>query len=297
MADNVIRFDTIQFIETLKPGDRRTGFHTFEDVEPLGIRSTPPLRVEYRQVRTREELFGRLATIKDDLQLRGHSPIVHIDCHGGESGIETTSGELASWSELKPALQAINIMSNLNLIVVMAACSGAHLLSIMQVTDRAPYRMMIGPHEEVRAGEMERASLAFYRELIGSRNGGATCEAMKAVAGLGGWGLGIYTAQGSFRHVLRGYFRHFFTPEALTARRRMFMTQARADHPTASLETHARAAGMFETLLLDKRRQFEDARNTFFLCDLASENLARFDDVRFEDCLPVKDNRFNSSGA
>jgi hypothetical protein len=88
-----LRFETIHIIESLTEG--RTGWRLFEDLEPIGIMSTPPIAVYHWPVTTREEFIERLRDIALDAVENGHSPILHIEAHGGEQGIKTAPANLS----------------------------------------------------------------------------------------------------------------------------------------------------------------------------------------------------------
>lgn len=63
-----------------------------------------------------------------DSKTSGTLPMVHLECHGSETDIELTSTEIINWDDVREKFIHINIASGLNLIVVMAACYGAHIL-------------------------------------------------------------------------------------------------------------------------------------------------------------------------
>ena len=46
MADDVLRFGKIEIIEWLRPGEMKTGRDLFDEVEPMGIASTPAIRAQ-----------------------------------------------------------------------------------------------------------------------------------------------------------------------------------------------------------------------------------------------------------
>src|SRR5207253_2783325 len=99
-----------------------------------------------------------------------HSPILHIETHGNPDGIELTSGEFLRWAEFRQEFIAINVASNINLLIVLAACNGAHLLEIIQPTDRAPVRAIIGPNRVLYPAEVKKGTLALYRTLFKTKN-------------------------------------------------------------------------------------------------------------------------------
>jgi len=164
-----IYFDTVHIVETLRPGDSLTGRHLFKDIQTLAASVSSPVTVQHSTVQTHAEFLDLLRSIAHDSHAYGHSLVLHIEAHGSPDGIQVSSGEFLAWSEFKTELTAINEISKLNLLVIIEACDGINLLQIIEVTDRAPVRVVIGPNRQVTEDEIDRANIAFYRTLF---NGG-----------------------------------------------------------------------------------------------------------------------------
>jgi len=176
--EHKVYFDTVHIVETLRPGNSLTGRHLFEDIRTLAASVSPPVSVRHSTVQTRAEFIGLLRSIAHDSRAHGHSPVLHIEAHGSPEGIQVSSDEFLAWREFKTELTAINQISRLNLFVIIEACNGFDLLQIIEVTDRAPVRAVIGPDREVTADEIDRANIAFYRTLFNGRDGVTAWRAM-----------------------------------------------------------------------------------------------------------------------
>jgi hypothetical protein len=62
----ILRFDSIQIIQSLPPGELQTGRTLFEEVEPIAINSRPSVTCRLNQVQTRTDLLQRLESIAAD---------------------------------------------------------------------------------------------------------------------------------------------------------------------------------------------------------------------------------------
>jgi hypothetical protein len=123
----------------------------------------PDLELAYEQPGTKEELLQLLRRIRDEVRTEELYPMIHFECHGCRDGLGVANGQLVTWSELREILIEINHSCMLNLVVVLAACNGAHLIKVASKLDRAPFWAIIGPAEEITAGDAERILVLFTR--------------------------------------------------------------------------------------------------------------------------------------
>jgi len=177
-----IKTSDIHIIESLTGGfSRRTGSHLYEALEPI-VRALPRrIDLHLKRVTTLRELVDYLGAIAAATRASNRSPLLHLETHGDDSrgrGLYLASGELVTWQQLKPALTAINEASRLNLVVIVAACNGLDLLKILEPTDRAPARLIIGPSRTLSDGQVETANLAFYTTLLSTFDGILAYNAM-----------------------------------------------------------------------------------------------------------------------
>jgi hypothetical protein len=289
-----LRFNTIQIVESLTVG--RTGFRLYEDLEPIGIRSEPPVVVRFWRASTREEFVARLVHIATDASENGRSAILHVEAHGNSEGIVTSSGDLVPWDDFKQALVAINVAGRVNLLVVLAACKGIWLLETLQPSERASFATLIGPLDDVEFGDIERGCGAFYRTLFSSRDVFLALDAMNAAASSAQRLFQSVTALGAFRSVFRAYLLQYAdNDDALAERERRILTKV--DETKMSQFERTVRRGQLRTHLRDHRGAFARFKENFFFCDLFPENVDRFH-LTFEDCLPstTKDGRDTNHG-
>jgi hypothetical protein len=227
--NNRINFHTIQIIEWLRPGDRRTGWELFDELEPLGIASKPEVEVKFWRVTTRDEFIERLRGLEANVGASGRIPLLHIETHGSDSGIGVSPEEGIIWADLMEELIALNRLTRLNLTVILAACEGIWGVQMSQPARRAAaFRGLIGPHRRVMPGEIAAACHAFYRTAFGA-NGGDAFKAMNDAVDPATETFLAISAETDFKVIFRGYLETLCTPEAIEQRLDGIMEDIRAD--------------------------------------------------------------------
>jgi hypothetical protein len=279
MADKRLYFDKIYIIESLSSGERRTGRELYEDLVIMAIAATPPRPVYYKPLTTKREFLELLGSIAQDAEHGHHSPILQIETHGCPDGIGLGTGEFLAWADLQQQLTDINVISNINLLVILAACNGAHLLEVIQPTDRAPVRAIIGPSRKLFPAEIKQATLAFYRTLFKTTDGIAAFHAMNEASGQKIFSL--HTADTIFLFLYRRYLRTMCTETMLQERERKKFAEAVSRGYLGELVEFRKA---FRSVVCDYPAHFERLKHTFFLCDLYPENRNRFG-LTYEQCL------------
>jgi hypothetical protein len=274
-----LHMDTIHIVESLTTG--RTGFRLFEDLEPIGIATQPPINVRFWTPHTAADFLRTLNVIAADAG--DSAPLLHIEAHGTSEGIETASGELLTWRDFKQELVAINAATRMHLLVVLAACKGVWLMQAIQPVDRAPFAIMIGPNRIVHDWEIAAATIAFYKSLLTARSLQAALDAMNGAIGPDEHPFVAIPADGAFRTVYQRYLGTAMGDEPHEQRvQRMLATidESRMSHFERTIRR-----GKLHLALRDHKGWFTYFRDQFFFNDLFPENMTRFP-VTFEDCLP-----------
>ena len=279
-----LHFDSIHVIESLRRSDRKTGSELVSNIlRPIIVGKKLDIRVEFHTPVTKDQFVHTLWKIAAESREKGSSPILHIEVHGDESGIQVSSYECISWAELKAALTEINILSRLNLLVILAACKGAHLVRILWPTDRAPVWALIGPTEDITDKNIRIDFTSFYNEFLTTFDGRAALEALnqKKVGG-GAWRYQYYPARYFFRSVYHKYLRDLTSETALCQREEHLVADVLASRPDLrhhEADLRARVQGD----LRDHQTHFEQAKNHFFMLDLYPDNRDRFP-LTLEEC-------------
>jgi hypothetical protein len=232
------------------------------------------LKSKLMQPSTRNEFLESLSTIAGDVIQNNISPVVHIDCHGDRNGLVLPKGVHLEWDALYDGLLEINVPCRNNLFLVLAACEGAYLGQIMNLTKPAPCWGLVGPDRPVSFGDMATAFNRFYEEMFSSHDG------VKAVMALNN------AVPGSARYVFLNCFQLFEDGWA-TYERKFCMGKGRQQRVErlltrfrsniyAPLDT-TRARKIVKKRLKEMREPaFKKYRRRFFMIDLYPENAARF---------------------
>ena len=155
-------FSKLWVIESLPDGDLKTGTALVENHLRDIQKDNPSLHLALEQPRTKADLIQLLHKIRDETIEEGLYPLLHFECHGCPDGLGVASGELVTWDELREILIEINQACKLNLVVILAACNGVHLIKVATKMDRAPFWAVIGPEKEITAGEAKHDFSVFY---------------------------------------------------------------------------------------------------------------------------------------
>jgi hypothetical protein len=292
MADDVLRFGKIEIIEWLLPGEMKTGKDLFDEVEPMGIVSTPAIRAQYREVWTKAEFLGALREVENEFRATGMLPLLHVETHGSIDGIGVSGPEGIGFAELMEELIPLNRMSGLHLVVVLAACEGIWGMKMLQpARGAAAFRALIGPEYKILPEQLAKGCQAFYRGLFSrAGDGNEAFRSMNDAVDPTKPTFFAISAEGAFKTVFRGYVQELCTPSEIE--RRVDAAEAKAlrqrrDAGLADMFTKDKqwARRVLRDGLLDHQAHFERIRREFFFIDQFPVNDQRFD-VKFEDCMP-----------
>ena len=277
-------FNSIYIIESLPEGDLKTGRDLYENcVYPLGDLKEG-LYTSLSQPISKNEFIQTLAWIIDGCKVNNRGPILHIESHGCSEGIATASGELIYWRELKPYLCALNEISRLNLLVVMAACNGMDLAKVILPTDRAPVWAIIGPPNPVKAGCVIDGFKAFYNKFFKTYDGREALNELNNSPDVKDWDFAFINAEFFFMYVYKNYVESLCTETAFIDRSKKIIKDLIAGRPI-NPDDEKRMVNEF-CLLLKSTQQlfFEKHKVHYFMIDLVNENETRFQ-VTFEQCM------------
>src|SRR5262249_3961098 len=133
-----VYYNTIYVIESLPDGEWKTGTELYNRVIKPGASKEVGLFTSFTSVSDKREFIEALSSIAADCSDNCRGPLLHIESHGDDDGLVVASGDVVTWRELKPFLTRLNVQCGLNLLVVLAACSGANLVKVLDTRDRAP---------------------------------------------------------------------------------------------------------------------------------------------------------------
>lgn len=264
-----MRFNQILIADSIPAGDRNTARELYEDIDLRAKLFAPAPNVLYRRLESRDELLALLLELTGAAMTKGSTPVLHIECHGNNDGLEFADGSFVAWADLKGPLTSLNVATRMNLLVVVSACDGSAITRTLGLTDRAPLHGLIGPIRSVLPDELMRAYLALYETLLRTRSAKQAVDAMCVTTP----DTFIYrAAHWVFQHVWDHYQTTQETPEARLDRGRKMAANPPDDYVGPPVRPE-----LFAQLLAEKNREFFDKyRRTFFLCDLFPEHETRF---------------------
>lgn len=150
-------------IQSLREEDKKTG----EELEREVLRYKEYLHensfIDFFNIENFSDFKRTLYHIEETTNL-GTIFTLHFEIHGDRDGIQLASGEFIPWKEFYDCIRPINIKLNNLLIIVMASCFGASLISYLDPMKRAPFLAFVGARRVLTEDEVRRAFSAFYQE-------------------------------------------------------------------------------------------------------------------------------------
>jgi hypothetical protein len=267
-------FNTIAIIQSIPQGELRTGARLREDLEILNVAHDHDLSIKLFDVDKKDEFVKTLKSLTDGAKQKGLLPVVHIESHGSsdQKGLVLASGDFVSWRELKPLLIELNIATRNNLLVFLAACNGAHLIEVVDLTDRSPCWGLAGPEQTTSSADLLKSFGEFYKVLLSSGSGDKAITAMNSVNDFNKTKYIFMNAEAFFKKVYKSYMKNECNNSALQVRARRMRKLSLSFGATKKP-----SVGMMKRLL--KRSQedyFNKYKNQYFMIDLFPENSRRF---------------------
>jgi len=264
------RFNCVVILDSIPEGELNTARRLFEDLDICATAYSPTPGIAYLRVENEYQLFDYLEQLRRQNEQNHALPLLHIESHGYEDGLQLADRSLVSWEHLKRGLIPLNVSMRLNLIVVLATCFGGALTKALNPSDRAPVWGLIGPHQEISVGEVERDFRTFYQTLFSTGSPKAAMDALNSISS-----QDLYyktTAEGFFYRVWQNYKEKFCTPGKLKMRARRIRKTLKS-RKTSPLPT---AVELKKRLAREEPDAFNKFRNCYFMCDLYPENQDRF---------------------
>lgn len=261
------KFNQILILDSIPAGQLNTARRLEEDVAVLAaVAEDGGPAVVYQRIES-AKAFVTLITDCADLAKRvDYVPLVHLECHGSQEGLEFADGSNLSWLDVKNVVTPLNIATRLNLIFVISACHGFTLASKVYATDPAPIYAFVGPSRDMNAQELLTGFLAFYKDYLLTRSSSEAIKALKETAEQGAFVA--LTSRSIFNLVIDGYRKHHCNPESLAERAKSLQLRARAEKIEINLEVVMGALGAPEW-----ETRF---RKIFFMIDRYPDHEARF---------------------
>lgn len=119
---------------------------------------------------SKKEVIAAIANAAERAHRSVVCPVLHLESHGGDVGLEGPDGkggsELLIWDELTEPLQQLNLATRCNLLVVVAACTGFAGVQALWRGPRAPAVALVGPDAPVMPSNLLWGTKEFYRRWL-----------------------------------------------------------------------------------------------------------------------------------
>lgn len=286
--DAQLYFGKVHIVEWLGAADLKTGWALYDELEPAALVFKPSLGVTFTRVQNSQEFKAAVRHIAEDVRSSGKLPLLHIETHGSDQGIGSTSDDGLSWAEVMAELIPLNQITGLRLWVVLAACEGVWGMKMAQPVTRAAFLALLGPNQPISAGKLQAAVLQFYRTLLRDRNGNTAIQAMNEAVAPEPAAFSIVNAEKLFKDVYSAFLRDRCTEPELTRRVEKIASAAAARYKTEHgvdmpAETVRQFRDMARQHVESVDEHFTECRRHFFFADLFPENDQRFP-ITLEAC-------------
>ena len=152
-------------IQSLNPEDKKTGENLYNDILRYKEFSKKESFSYFYEVHSIQEFRSAINDIENSL-IDGDILTLQIETHGCDKGIGLSNGEILEWKEFYDLIRPINIKIGHLLFVIMAMCKSIAMLSALNPTERAPYRVFVCTTRDVSSFEIERGFGAFYENYF-----------------------------------------------------------------------------------------------------------------------------------
>ena len=156
----------IIIIESLKENDKKTGSILYDETIKYKKFSEIHFTSYLYKISTRNELFKILEHIIEKVKNDKFFPLLHLEMHGYEKGIELASNEIVKWVELMDYFRQINVLLSNRLIIMLSMCKGIFIGSSIDPSKRAPFNYIIGANSEIYEDELLIGYQTFYENYL-----------------------------------------------------------------------------------------------------------------------------------
>jgi len=261
------KFAKIVIIESIPDGQFHSGAALYGQIEAQLRHYERPVTCQYIAVKSRKEFRKEIEKVGKAATEEGRIPLLQVECHGNDDGLELLNGDRIPWPLLCAILFPLNQMTGLNLFVCISACFGAFLLKEYMVFNPAPFFGLLSATEEQGPDELFRGFSAFYRVLIETLDGDKATAAVRENAPK----FYLTDVLGHFVRSYRAYLANYCTDE---------MYWERAEKVRQIDLRKAGTAGTiyfyYERLKAQEMDKIKNAMEIFFMLKQFPENVDRF---------------------
>lgn len=148
-------------IQSLREGDQKTGEEVYNTFIKDKVTENAEFFHDFRNVKNKAEFLEYFREL-DAIFEEGTLCTIHLETHGSEDGICLSSNEIVTWKEFYDVIRPINIKMHNLLVIVMAMCYGAALMSYLEPDKRAPFLCFVGSTRKEYEHNISRGFKEFY---------------------------------------------------------------------------------------------------------------------------------------
>lgn len=260
-------FNVVVVLESLPDSEMKTGKQIYDDQLMHINAEYPILKSELVQVKTSGEFVDALRQLTHQVNEQNVIPLLHIECHGSKRGLKMADGTMLPWARLKNELIPLNRATKLNLVVVVGACNGGHLIGTASHMDGAPFFGVIGVDGEITSGDLERRFKSFYRTLFETAgDANAALDSLNQGADDPSQKFMFLGARRFFAESFRKYYWNYCRGKQKRKRTEALVSRVLQDPKVASFGIKF-ARNHIKKHLSDPKDDFEFFRNRFFFGD------------------------------
>ena len=180
MVEASLYHDSLVILESLKKDDKKTGNSLHNHLTantPSSLKNRfPSIKIIYKEINNSSEFNKYLSNVLESEKIQ--CPIIHIEAHGSNDGgvfrlVFADSSDIGA-DKLGDLFRQINIKTNFNFIVSMAACYGEEMIFEFLrsvVSDKIiPFFSVIGAYKKLMPNEIEDFYINFYDLYFGNQN-------------------------------------------------------------------------------------------------------------------------------
>ena len=161
---------TVYIIESLRTKDKLTGTQLHQETLKHISFNIPDITSRLIPVSDKKEFFKAIDGIIEDVMSGKFAPILQIDAHGYEEGIQLSSKEIVTWVEFLNKTRELNILLKNKLILILSLCEGNSIIGCINPEKRAPFKAIVGSFKKVYETDLLNGLEAFYINFFSSHS-------------------------------------------------------------------------------------------------------------------------------
>lgn len=270
-----LSYDKIWIIQWLGKDDRETGKELHDALNHVTNNLIP---IVFDEVFDRNGLKNVLDKVLFDVTMNKTVPILHIETHGDDDFIGADVGDdmhKMSHLDLLETFRKINIKTQFNLFIVVAACFGVKLGNIIMGTllQPSPFWGLLGPVRKTNGDAIYQGFFSFYKCLLSRQSISNALSSLFMVEPSFTHNISMISAESLFIKGMKNYFADQCSNEKAEERARDIVTKSLREKGICTID---------EVMVCDvikqiqsasyKRESFDKRKRVFFMHDLFPDN-------------------------